>query len=563
MKARWILPMMALLGIGLLAAVLTAANPTNAARQSDFVVSGTVVDEDGIPVAGATVRIQATTTSTQSGADGTFALSLPGEGPYPLTAWASGFFCVGPVEAMAGQTGVQITLLAHSAQDNPAYEWLPSTFHAGQGENQGCSECHSAAGTDLPYTLPVDEWLLDAHSQAAVNPRFLTMYSGTDVDGNQSPETRYGYSRDYGRFPLRPDLSQPYYGPGYKLDFPATAGNCAACHTPAAAVNAPYGTDPTQVSGVGAEGVACDFCHKVWDVTLNPNTGLPYSNMPGVLSFEFRRPPEGHQFFAGPYDDVAPGEDTYSPLQTESAFCAACHFGTFWDTTIYNSYGEWLASPYSDPDTGQTCQDCHMPPLGATRFANTDQAQDRDPDTIFSHRMPGAADETLLQNTAEVALSAAQKGDRVVVTVEVTNALAGHHIPTDSPLRQIFLVVTATDAQGNTLALVDGPVLPDWAGDLQGAPGVYYAKILQEVWTEVSPSGAYWNPTRILEDTRLAAFETSTSVYAFDAPSAADTITIDVRLVFRRAFYELMQQKGWDTPDILMEHLTAEVTVEG
>jgi hypothetical protein len=64
--------------------------------------------------------------------------------------------------------------------------------------------------------------------------------------------------------------------------------------------------------------------------------------MPGVLSFEFRRPPDDHQFFAGPYDDVGfvGSEDTYSSLQTESALCAPCHFGTFWDTTIYNSFGE-------------------------------------------------------------------------------------------------------------------------------------------------------------------------------------------------------------------------------
>ena len=43
--------------------------------------------------------------------------------------------------------------------------------------------CHSREGTDLPSMLPVDEWLLDAHSQSAVNPRFLTMYAGTDALG--------------------------------------------------------------------------------------------------------------------------------------------------------------------------------------------------------------------------------------------------------------------------------------------------------------------------------------------------------------------------------------------
>ena len=180
------------------------------------------------------------------------------------------------------------------------------------------------------------------------------------MGGNQSPNTRYGFHKDYGRFPLRPDPNELYYGPGYKLDFPDTAGNCAACHTPAASVNEPYGVDPREVTGVPAEGVPCDFCHKVWDVRLDSNSGLPFENMPGVLAYEFRRPPEDHQFFAGPLDDVAPGEDTYSPLQTQSQFCAPCHFGVFWGTVIYDSFGEWLHSPYNDPQNGKTCQDCHF-----------------------------------------------------------------------------------------------------------------------------------------------------------------------------------------------------------
>jgi hypothetical protein len=115
------------------------------------------------------------------------------------------------------------------------------------------------------------------------------------------------------------------------------------------------------------------------------------ANMPGVLSYEFRRPPEGHQFFSGPYDDVAPFEDTYSPIQRESQFCAPCHFGVFWDTQIYNSFGEWLASPYSNADTGKTCQDCHMPPGKVDHFARYSVGgMQRDPMTIFSHLMPGS-----------------------------------------------------------------------------------------------------------------------------------------------------------------------------
>jgi len=33
-------------------------------------------------------------------------------------------------------------------------------------------------------------------------------------------------------------------------------------------------------------------------------------------------------------------------------------------------------------------------------------------------------------------------------------------------------------------------------------------------------------------------------------------VVVEARLVFRRAFQELMRQKGWDDPDILMEEET-------
>ena len=387
------------------------------------------------------------------------------------------------------------------------------------------------------------------------------MYLGQDMAGNQSPPTRYGTSRDYGTFPLRPDPNEPYYGPGYKLDFPETAGNCAACHTPAASVNNPYGVDPTTVSGVPAEGVPCDFCHKIWDVRLD-ESGLPFANMPGVLSFEFRRPPEGHQFFAGPFDDVAPGEDTYSALQTESQICAPCHFGVFWDTLVYNSFGEWLESSYSEPDTGQTCQDCHMPPLGITQFARSEKGGlQRAAETIFSHRMPGAADEDLLQNAVTMDVFAQIQDEQLVVDVTITNDRTGHHVPTDSPLRQMILIVSVTDPEGNPLPQVDGPTIPLWGGvgDLDegyysGVPGTAYAKILQEMWTEVSPTGAYWNPTRILSDNRIPAMESDTTSYVFQPSKVSEAfeVSVNVKLLFRRAFIELMDQKGWDNADIIM-----------
>jgi hypothetical protein len=526
-------------------------------------VSGLVRDANG-PVAGATVRVKATDNKVFTDEEGHFVLTgLSANEPVVLTAWAEGYYIGGgQAKYVPGDSDIEIVLTAHSDLDNSDYAWLSAFASAGyedSGEATNCENCH-ADPNNSQAALPFSEWLKDAHALSARNSRFLTMYNGTDMAGNQSPATQYFQTRDYGRIPLRPDPNKPYFGPGYKLDFPGTAGNCAACHTPTAAIDAAYNTDPTTVSGVGAEGVACDFCHKVWDVSLDPISGLPYPNMPGVLSFEFRRPAEGHQFFAGPFDDVAPGEDTYSPLQKQSQYCAPCHFGVFWDTVVYNSFGEWLESPYSNPETGKTCQECHMPPGQNNHFARLDKGGViRDPQTILSHHMPGAANEELLQNAVNMDVNADRHGDRLVVTVTITNDRTGHHVPTDSPLRHLILLVRATDVQGHLLRQSDGPVIPQWCGVgdpndgyYGGLPGKAFAKVLEELWTEISPTGAYWNPTRLLSDNRIAAFAADSSTYTF-VTTADDKVTVDVVLLFRRAFIDLASQKDWERHDIVME----------
>jgi hypothetical protein len=534
--------------------------------QSGRVITG-VVKDGATPVPGAVVRVQGTPVHARTNERGEFALELGGLITWPfarLTAYAPGYYIGGPFAAWAGAKNLSLALHRHPDEDDPAYEWISAFRSAGQEAN--CQNCHSDTSTKEPL-LPFDEWFLDAHGTSAQNRRFLSMYNGTDLSGQyRSPLTRFTVHKDYGRVPLPPNPSLPYYGPGFKLDFPASAGNCAACHLPAAAAGAPYDTDPNTVTGVGKEGVACDFCHKIWAAKLDPRTGLPYPNTPGVLSAELRRPSKGHQLFIGPYDDVAPGEDTFSPLQNQSQICAPCHFGQFWGVQVYNSFGEWLESPYADPIKGQTCQDCHMPRRGINRFARFGAgALARDPKSIFSHLMPGAADAPLLQDTATLGLAAWQDGSAVHVKAVVTNQKAGHHIPTDHPARNILLVISATDAAGRALPLVSGPRIPDWGGqgseptDYAGQPGRGYAKILEELWTEIAPTAAYWNPTVLREDTRLAALATDVSEYAFRAPPEGGPVKVEARLIFRRAFKSLARMKRWEVPDIVMEE--AKITV--
>jgi hypothetical protein len=539
-------------------------------------IKGVVYDAEGA-VSGATVRIRLTENKTLTAEDGSFTLmGVRGTEPVSVTAWAEGYY-VGWSNGTPGGSPITITLKPHYTTDNLDYTWF--TFGGIEG-SASCAPCHPA----------YEEWKIDAHSQSAKNPRFLTMYEGTDVDGNQSPPTEYADGRAQ-----PPDPDQPYYGPGYKLDYPDRAGNCAACHTPLASSldpdntcgwsgchtewtawasdEVPYGIDPTDLTGDAADGVGCDFCHKIGDVYLDPQTDLPYPDKPGISSMRLYRPEEGHELFFGTFDDVT-RRVSYLPLEEESAFCAPCHYGVFdgvvgldevaGGVVIYNSYGEWLESPYSDPETGQTCQDCHMPTVDYDYFVYPEKGGlRRDPNRIHDHYMPGASDEELLQNsvtmtaTADLTENAAGGARQVQVDVEIINDKTGHHVPTGAPQRHLILIVKAKDADGQPLSLQGGPLLPDWAGDYAGLPGETYAKILEDEWTGETPTAAYWRPIRLVEDTRIAAFETTTSHYRFAlADELTEPVTVEVRLIFRRAFQSLMEIKGWDDPDIVMEEET-------
>ncbi len=135
---------------------------------------------------------------------------------------------------------------------------------------------------------------------------------------------------------------------------------------------------------------------------------------------------------------------------------------------------------------------------------------------LHEHQMPGASDEHLLKNSVTMKSQAWRSGSQLEVSVRITNDKTGHHVPTDAPIRQMILVVQALDAAGKPLALRQGPVLPDYAGNYASQPGKSFAKILRDEWTGETPTAAYWRPVTIVEDTRLAAMATDTTRYTFD-----------------------------------------------
>jgi hypothetical protein len=129
-----------------------------------------------------------------------------------------------------------------------------------------------------------------------------------------------------------------------------------------------------------------------------------------------------------------------------------------------------------------------------------------------------------------------------------------------------MLIIRAHGSNASELSLKAGPILPEWCGsgdpangNYAGLPGKVYVKMLEEKWTGVSPTAAYWNPTRVVMDTRLGPFKSDVGEFLFVAPDSGE-IRIKAILLYRRAYKKLMDLKGWSEPDIVMESAAVSIS---
>ena len=505
-----------------------------AAPAPAVVFKGLVTDAGGHPVDGARVRLQGTDRTTLTDGRGLFFLEADEKTPAKrITAWQTGYYN-GGTPLRPGNVFHRIELKPVPGNDNRAYQWLISKGTApssakGPAEAKPCQDCHPGIAA---------EWTRDAHSRAAINPVFLAFYNGTGQGGQEA-------------------------GPGYKLDFPHSKGNCCTCHLPILALSNPFDADPNQARGPALEGVSCDFCHKIKDVGLDRTGGYP-----GVLSIKLNRPEDGHQVFYGPYDDVFPGEDSYHPLYRDSRYCAPCHQGKFWDVLIYSEFEEWASSSYAKD--GVHCQACHMKPGGSMdRFAlEKEGGLLRDPRSIPSHVNFGVKDADFMKESVNLEAAAELNGDILTVSIKVENTGAGHHYPTGNPMRNLILLVKALDGRGRPLPMIQGERVPDWGGEgpeeegnYAGLPGKGFAKILSDrtiypdrrrkrdfVYEYPAP---HWRPTRIESDNRIPANRADQSVYRFRAPRDSDSkIRVLTTLLFRRTFINWNKAKNLGISDL-------------
>jgi nitrate/TMAO reductase-like tetraheme cytochrome c subunit len=175
---------------------------------------------------------------------------------------------------------------------------------------------------------------------------------------------------------------------------------CIDCHAPMPIQATGIGTRVAPRQSSRSDGVDCLTCHLMDDgVSVAATRTLDTSKVAGAC-----RP-------------VAVPEMS-TPLA-----CAGCH-------NQHNTVDELAASGLTE-----TCSDCHMPQVARG------EKQGR------SHRWPGA--HSLEMHQKAVKLDLALDGGAVVA--KVTNAGAGHQVPTDARHRSYNLFLSAWDERGNPL----------------------------------------------------------------------------------------------------------------
>ena len=487
-------------------------------------ITGIVVDDvDGAPLANARVRIQTTLGEPMiTGSDGSFTLTDVPAGSVMVTA-AISHDSTQPVNYITGSSSasdgdhVEIRLTRVPADDRPNYD---------PGTSFTCVSCHFDQH---------DEWLQSTHANAANNEWVLDLFSGTGTPGGSA-----GY--------VFIDTHDP-----------DDTGFCATCHAPIEDAQNPGGVFLHQVAtAAGADGVTCLACHQMAEVNHNVEAlhhlGNTLYRFPDTFDTEF--------WVWGPLDDVSFPimRSSHQPVFSESRFCASCHEYNNPTTGApgQNTFTEWLASPFSEPGDGfRACQDCHMPAADQPGpISSAGGAIVRDPSQRRAHTFTGATP-TTLSEAIDLSVALAQPGNQLEIAATVANNGAGHHFPTGISIRNAMVHVEAY-VNGVPLPQLAGPQIPFYGSaengnqpaDLAGRPGKGFARVLEG---RINGQGPVVRPVLFIDaeavwaDTRIPSGAEDSSSYRFDLGglSAGDEVEVSVRLLYRRAWRDLAETKGW------------------
>lgn len=302
---------------------------------------------------------------------------------------------------------------------------------------------------------------------------------------------------------------------------------CLQCHAPNAAKDK---TTKLDAKPAYAEGVNCVVCHTLAEYKGTegkkgkPNLGLKAYVTSDKLQGPqgFRTPtadavkpsgplnpadlkPNPHLGRAIEFDDQTlslPMEGNPGLMKTNDA-CMGCHDkrSNFRKVPLCRTGDE-----YREIATNVTCTSCHMPIT----------------DGLASHEMGGGHDHAMLKRAVVFTVDADKDGDVLETVVTMKNKQA-HSLPTGAPFRNIYMKLTAYDADGNVV----------WQ-NAKGHPAEEdrQAYLMYELLDDEGKHASPPMATQLGPDTRLKAYEERSLYYSIPAENVA--------LVRGELFYNLL-----------------------
>jgi len=338
--------------------------------------------------------------------------------------------------------------------------------------SQNCAQCHDGiSNTNGEDVSIVQAWKGTMMGNAAIDPLYLAKVA-SEVQRN----------------------------PDFKEEIEA---KCSRCHMPMAHVEAGFSGDATAMFGDGflnpenphydeaKDSVSCTLCHQIEnDPTLGTDEGFSGKF---VVAENFGTDRVSYGPYTGPRTQPMINNVQFTPKVSshvrQSKLCASCHN---LDTPVINAQGGSLSGAtfpeqavyteweYSDFNTTQSCQECHMPKTEGSVVISTrpNNLSARSP--FQQHQFLGAntymleilknnrtklgavADSVIfdesIRNTRDFLKAAADvsigstgfANDTLTFSVLVSNH-SGHKFPTSIPTRRAWVHVKVTNSANQTV----------------------------------------------------------------------------------------------------------------
>ena len=409
-----------------------------------------------------------------------------------------------------GRAGAGIGLLAGLAMlafSLPAAAESPLTVAGGpiainQITADQCKDCHEKI---------YDQWKGSMHAQssAMTDPIHNAFYRNVVGD-----PTKEGVTAANGKYPI-----------------------CLQCHAPNAAVDGKTKLDDNPAY---AEGVNCVACHRIkgFKGVKKPEGGLRLGMMAYDLGDTLSGPTgviaedgddidtiAGVDEVGNPHLEAVKG--VFLPLEGKSRVfrtadaCMGCH------DQRPNGNGVPLCATGDEvkaSGSNANCQSCHM--------GNNNGVAD--------HSMGGGHNLGMLKRSVVLDVTAAKDGDTVNATVYLEN-LQPHTMPTGAPFRNIYVKVTALNADGE----------PVWqnaeAHPAETDPSAYLHLVL------LDGEGKPTTPPKAMSqgpDNRLKPFEKRELAYAIPAEGVA---SVRAELYYALLWPSLVKNMRGKLPDELLD----------